>query len=140
MRWLSIVLVAGCAPKAPVTAAAPPEPAAPAAPQRDHVHTEHGVERPDPYYWMRDREEDNPRAVYENAIQERVTQYRELKEAVAGILYMRNKLEAELEELEGEWKSPSPEKGEYSTRAQYFELKAKMASAAARSPTSPSPT
>ena len=41
--------------------------------------------------------------------------------------------EMALEELEGEWKSPSPEKGEYSTRAQYFELKAKMASAAARS-------
>jgi phage shock protein A len=48
--------------------------------------------------WMKDREEDNPRAVYENAIHERVVQYRELKEAVAGILYMRNKLEAELEE------------------------------------------
>ena len=46
--------------------------------------------------WMRDREEDNPRAVYENAISERVRQYRQLKDAVAGILYMRNKLEAEL--------------------------------------------
>jgi phage shock protein A len=46
--------------------------------------------------WMRDREEDNPRAVYENAIAERVKQYRQLKDAVAGILYMRNKLEAEL--------------------------------------------
>jgi phage shock protein A len=48
--------------------------------------------------WLRAREEGNPRAVYENAIAERVAQYRELKEAVAGILYMRNKLEGEIEE------------------------------------------
>jgi len=46
--------------------------------------------------WVRDREEQSPRAVFEHAIAERVRQYRELKEAVAGILYMRNKLEAEL--------------------------------------------
>jgi phage shock protein A len=46
--------------------------------------------------WLRAREEENPRAVYEQAIAERVAQYRELKDAVAGILYMRNKLEAEL--------------------------------------------
>jgi len=48
--------------------------------------------------WLRDREEQHPAAVYENAIGERVAQYRELKEAVAGILYMRNKLEGELDE------------------------------------------
>jgi phage shock protein A len=48
--------------------------------------------------WLRGREEQHPGAVYENAIAERVAQYRELKEAVAGILYMRNKLEAELDE------------------------------------------
>ena len=47
--------------------------------------------------WLRDREEESPRAVYEHAIAERVKQYRELKEAVAGILYMRNKLEGELQ-------------------------------------------
>ena len=52
--------------------------------------------------WVRDREEQNPRAVYEHAIAERVKQYRELKEAVAGILYMRNKLEGELSERRGE--------------------------------------
>ena len=40
----------------------------------------------------------DPGAVYENAIDERAEQYRELKEAVAGILYMRNKLEAEIDE------------------------------------------
>jgi phage shock protein A len=48
--------------------------------------------------WIRDTERQNPRAVYEQAIHERVRQYRELKEAVAGILYMRNKLEAEITE------------------------------------------
>ncbi|MDH3686943.1 MAG: PspA/IM30 family protein [Myxococcales bacterium] len=52
--------------------------------------------------WLRGRETDNPQAVYENAITERVKQYRELKEAVAGILYMRNKLEAEIAERRGE--------------------------------------
>jgi len=46
--------------------------------------------------WMREREEQSPRAVYEHAIAERVRQYKELKEAVAGILFMRNKLEAEV--------------------------------------------
>ncbi len=48
--------------------------------------------------WLRDTERDNPRAVYEQAINERTHQYRELKEAVAGILYMRNKLEADIAE------------------------------------------
>ena len=52
--------------------------------------------------WMRQREEQSPRAVYERAIAERVRQYRELKEAVAGILFMRNMLEAELGERRGE--------------------------------------
>ncbi len=48
--------------------------------------------------WIRDSERQNPRAVYEQAINERTRQYRGLKEAVAGILYMRNKLEAEISE------------------------------------------
>jgi phage shock protein A len=48
--------------------------------------------------WMREREEQNPRAVYEHAIAERVRRYQELKQAVAGILFMRNKLEAEVGE------------------------------------------
>jgi len=52
--------------------------------------------------WLRDTERDNPRAVYEQAINERTKQYRELKEAVAGILYMRNKLEAEITERRAE--------------------------------------
>jgi len=48
--------------------------------------------------WIKEGEESNPAAVYEGAINERRRQYRELKEAVAGILYMRNKLEAEINE------------------------------------------
>ena len=31
-------------------------PPAPTATERPHTHTEHGVERPDPYYWLRERE------------------------------------------------------------------------------------
>ena len=52
--------------------------------------------------WIRDSEEQNPRAVYESAIHERTRQYHDLKEAVAGILYMRNKLEAEISERRAE--------------------------------------
>jgi phage shock protein A len=48
--------------------------------------------------WLRASERRNPAAVYEQAIEDRTRQYRELKEAVAGILYMRNKLEAEIHE------------------------------------------
>lgn len=46
--------------------------------------------------WIRDRELESPEAVYEQAINGRVGQYRELKKAVAGILFMRGKLEAEI--------------------------------------------
>ncbi len=52
--------------------------------------------------WVRDRETENPQAVYEQAIGERTKQYRDLKQAVAGILYMRNKIEAELSERRAE--------------------------------------
>ena len=48
--------------------------------------------------WIRDREHESPEVVYEQAIAERVRQYRELKSAVAGILFMRNKLETEINE------------------------------------------
>ena len=46
--------------------------------------------------WVRDREHQSPEVVYEQAIGERVRQYRELKSAVAGILYLRAKLESEI--------------------------------------------
>jgi len=52
--------------------------------------------------WVRDRESESPEVVYEQAIAERVRQYRELKSAVAGILYMRNKLESEITERRAE--------------------------------------
>ena len=35
-------------------------------------------------------------------------------------------------ELDGEWMSPSPEKGTYKSRSEYLQLKAKLATAAAR--------
>jgi phage shock protein A len=52
--------------------------------------------------WVKDKELENPEAVYEQAIAERVRQYRELKSAVAGILYMRTKLESEVTERRAE--------------------------------------
>ena len=52
--------------------------------------------------WVRDKEIESPEAVYEQAIAERVRQYRELKNAVAGILYMRTKLESEVTERRAE--------------------------------------
>jgi len=52
--------------------------------------------------WIRDGERGHPRAVYEQAIEERTRQYHELKQAVAGILFMRNKLEAEISERRAE--------------------------------------
>ena len=52
--------------------------------------------------WIRDREVQSPDAVYERAIAERVRQYAELKRAVAGILYMRNKIEGEIRDRRAE--------------------------------------
>ena len=46
--------------------------------------------------WVRRGERRNPAAVYEQVIEDRTRQYRDLKEAVAGIIYLRNKLEAEI--------------------------------------------
>lgn len=47
--------------------------------------------------WIGRRERRNPEAVYEAAIQERAEQYARLREAAAGVLYMRSKLAKELE-------------------------------------------
>jgi phage shock protein A len=46
--------------------------------------------------WVGEREHRNPGAVYEAAIQERLAQYATLRQAAAGIIYMRQKLEREL--------------------------------------------
>lgn len=52
--------------------------------------------------WVSDMESRNPEAVYEAAINERVKKHTELKKAVSGIVYLRNKLSAELEQKERE--------------------------------------
>lgn len=46
--------------------------------------------------FVRERENRSPRAVYEQAIAQRIAQYEHLKAAVAGILYLRAKLEGEI--------------------------------------------
>ena len=52
--------------------------------------------------WLGDRETGNPGAVYEAAIRERVAQYAKLREAAAGVIYLRGKLERELQLRSGE--------------------------------------
>lgn len=47
--------------------------------------------------WLGGREQKNPAAVYEAAIQERLEQYVKLRQAAAGVLYMRGKLAREVE-------------------------------------------
>lgn len=48
--------------------------------------------------WVGRREQRNPEAVYETAIQERRAQYATLRAAAAGVLYLRSKLTKELEQ------------------------------------------
>jgi phage shock protein A len=48
--------------------------------------------------FMGNLEKDNPEAVYEAAINARKEQYKDLKKAVSGIIVLRNKLAAELEQ------------------------------------------
>jgi phage shock protein A len=52
--------------------------------------------------WVRRREGENPAAVYESAIRERLNRYRTLREAAAGVLYVRSKLASQLEAQSGE--------------------------------------
>jgi phage shock protein A len=52
--------------------------------------------------WIGRIEEKNPELVYESAIQERLKRQKELKKAVSGIMFLRNKTEAELKEKEAE--------------------------------------
>jgi phage shock protein A len=47
--------------------------------------------------WLGGREQKNPAAVYEAAINERLEQYVKLRQAAAGVLYMRSKLAREVE-------------------------------------------
>ena len=47
--------------------------------------------------WMGGREQKHPAAVYESAIRERLEQYVKLREAAAGVIYMRSKLARDVE-------------------------------------------
>lgn len=47
--------------------------------------------------WVNRREHRNPEAVYESAIRGRLDQYGKLRQAAAGVLYMRSKLASEVE-------------------------------------------
>jgi phage shock protein A len=50
--------------------------------------------------WVSEVEQKNPEAVYEAAIEERLKKHSQLKKAVSGIVYLRNKLTSELEQAE----------------------------------------
>lgn len=52
--------------------------------------------------WVSEVEQKNPEAVYEAAIEERIRKHKELKKAVSGIVYLRNKLSGELEAYQRE--------------------------------------
>jgi phage shock protein A len=52
--------------------------------------------------WMSRRERNNPEAVYEAAIHQRLDQYGQLRAAAAGVLYMRSKLGTQLEAASSE--------------------------------------
>lgn len=52
--------------------------------------------------WISDAESRNPEAIYEAAINERISKHKELKKAVSSIVYLRNKLGDELEAKERE--------------------------------------
>ena len=52
--------------------------------------------------FVSDMETNNAEAVYESAIEERIKRHRDLKKAVSGIVYLRNKLQGELEEKQKE--------------------------------------
>ena len=54
--------------------------------------------------FVSDLETNNAEAVYEAAIEERIKKHRELKKAVSGIVYLRNKLQTELEEKQASLK------------------------------------
>lgn len=52
--------------------------------------------------WIGGVENSNPAAVYEAAIDERVNKYQTLKKAVSGIVYLRNKIQAEIDQKTAE--------------------------------------
>jgi len=62
--------------------------------------------------WLKVREAKDPEAVYEAAITDRLRRYHQLKNAAAGVIYMRNKLERELGAKSAELKEVDEEAGQ----------------------------
>ena len=62
--------------------------------------------------WIKAREARDPEAVYEAAITDRVRRYHQLKNAAAGVIYMRNKLERELRSKSVELKEVDEQAGQ----------------------------
>ena len=62
--------------------------------------------------WLKSHEARDPEAVYEAAITDRVRRYHQLKNAAAGVIYMRNKLERELRSKSVELKEVDEQAGQ----------------------------
>jgi phage shock protein A len=62
--------------------------------------------------WLKSREAHDPEAVYEAAISDRIRRYQQLKNAAAGAIYMRNKLERELKQKGAELSEVAEQAGQ----------------------------
>jgi phage shock protein A len=62
--------------------------------------------------WLKSREAHDPEAVYEAAISDRIRRYQQLKNAAAGAIYMRNKLERELKQKSAELSEVAEQAGQ----------------------------
>jgi phage shock protein A len=62
--------------------------------------------------WLKTREAQDPEAIYEAAISDRLRRYHQLKNAAAGVIYMRNKLERELRAKTAELNEVSEQAGQ----------------------------
>jgi phage shock protein A len=62
--------------------------------------------------WLKSREAHDPEAVYEAAISDRIRRYQQLKNAAAGAIYMRNKLERELNQKSAELAETAEQAGQ----------------------------
>jgi phage shock protein A len=62
--------------------------------------------------WLKSREAQDPEAVYEAAISDRIRRYQQLKSAAAGAIYMRNKLARELKQRSAELSEVAEQAGQ----------------------------
>src|ERR1700730_11838583 len=62
--------------------------------------------------WLKSREAHDPEAVYEAAISDRIRRYQQLKNAAAGAIYMRNKLDRELKQKSAELNEVAEQAGQ----------------------------